>query len=95
VKLRAEDPVSVSEELAPLPVKTMLDAAPSELKPTTKEPPAVKLVKPESVWLTAETVNVSVGVAPLSAMLEATLSVTGIVEAPVMVPLMFVNEVML
>ena len=43
--------------------------------------------------MTAETVNVSVGVAPLSAMLEATLSVTGIVEAPVMAPLMFVNEV--
>jgi hypothetical protein len=72
-----------------LPVKVA--AEPSVEKATVLVPPAVKLVKPERVWLAAETVKVPV--VPVNESEEFVFSVTTTVEGPVIVPLMPVKVV--
>ncbi len=93
VSVSAEEPVTVRLVwvVAPesLPVKVAVD--PSVVKATAFEPPAVKLVKPERVWFTAETVKVAVVPTKLSD--AGVLSVTTTADGPAIVPLAAVKVV--
>src|SRR5215469_4861526 len=82
-------PVKVRLELVvePVSLPVKVTAVPRSLvNRTALVPPAVREVKPESVWWLAPTVKVVVGVVPVTATVEATLKVTAFELEPVIVP---------